>query len=176
MNLLKTSVGKPCLAALLAVSAGAASAAAPTGCTSLQSEGTNPSSFNIGLSTAVPYAADCYSFTESSSFTLAGLYSNFTNSSPGGFDLWSYATNAYLGGINPAIGNGVLGTAAGAFTAGQYAFVTFFNTATFSAPPNFSYTGLVNINSVSAVPEPETYAMLLAGLAIVGGVARRRKV
>jgi hypothetical protein len=28
---------------------------------------------------------------------------------------------------------------------------------------------------VSAVPEPETYAMLLAGLGLMGGVARRRK-
>ncbi len=29
--------------------------------------------------------------------------------------------------------------------------------------------------SLAAVPEPETYAMLLAGLALVGGVARRRQ-
>lgn len=29
--------------------------------------------------------------------------------------------------------------------------------------------------SVSAVPEPETYAMLLAGLALMGSIARRRK-
>ena len=28
---------------------------------------------------------------------------------------------------------------------------------------------------VSAVPEPETYAMMLAGLALVGGIARRRR-
>ncbi|MDP1672628.1 MAG: PEPxxWA-CTERM sorting domain-containing protein [Burkholderiales bacterium] len=28
---------------------------------------------------------------------------------------------------------------------------------------------------VSAIPEPETYAMLLAGLGLVGGIARRRK-
>jgi hypothetical protein len=28
---------------------------------------------------------------------------------------------------------------------------------------------------VSAVPEPETYAMLLAGLGLVGAIARRRK-
>ncbi|MDR0633758.1 MAG: FxDxF family PEP-CTERM protein [Azoarcus sp.] len=29
--------------------------------------------------------------------------------------------------------------------------------------------------NVTAVPEPESYAMLLAGLAIVGAVARRRR-
>lgn len=40
-------------------------------------------------------------------------------------------------------------------------------------------TGLqVNIlgSSVTAVPEPETYAMLLAGLGLMGTIARRRKV
>jgi hypothetical protein len=30
-------------------------------------------------------------------------------------------------------------------------------------------------SNVSAVPEPDTYAMLLGGLALVGAVARRRK-
>ncbi|MBV5336567.1 MAG: PEP-CTERM sorting domain-containing protein, partial [Deltaproteobacteria bacterium] len=29
---------------------------------------------------------------------------------------------------------------------------------------------------VAAVPEPETYAMLLAGLSLMGGIARRRKL
>lgn len=37
-----------------------------------------------------------------------------------------------------------------------------------------SYFILDNIQ-VTAVPEPETYAMLLAGLALMGGMARRRK-
>lgn len=36
-------------------------------------------------------------------------------------------------------------------------------------------TSLDNISLTSAVPEPETYAMLLAGLALVGLTARRRK-
>ena len=36
--------------------------------------------------------------------------------------------------------------------------------------------GLVTTFNVTAVPEPETYAMLIAGLALVGGIARRRKV
>ncbi|SHN36579.1 PEP-CTERM protein-sorting domain-containing protein [Duganella sacchari] len=36
-----------------------------------------------------------------------------------------------------------------------------------------SYSGTINITT--AVPEPETYAMLLGGLALVGAVVRRRK-
>ena len=36
--------------------------------------------------------------------------------------------------------------------------------------------GLTSVNfSISVVPEPETYAMLLAGLGLVGFVARRRR-
>ena len=35
--------------------------------------------------------------------------------------------------------------------------------------------GWGNINQVSAVPEPETYALLLAGLGVISSVARRRK-
>ncbi|MCL2590198.1 MAG: DVUA0089 family protein [Betaproteobacteria bacterium] len=34
---------------------------------------------------------------------------------------------------------------------------------------------VVHITGVSVVPEPETWAMLLAGLGIVGAIARRRK-
>ncbi|OQW85811.1 MAG: hypothetical protein BWK72_20440 [Rhodoferax ferrireducens] len=37
------------------------------------------------------------------------------------------------------------------------------------------YAQVDNINlSVTAVPEPETYAMFLAGLGLIGGIARRR--
>jgi len=37
-----------------------------------------------------------------------------------------------------------------------------------------SWTALSNVN-VAAVPEPETYAMLLAGLGLVGAISRRKK-
>ena len=30
--------------------------------------------------------------------------------------------------------------------------------------------------SLAAIPEPETYAMLLAGLGLLGFIARRRKI
>jgi hypothetical protein len=38
-----------------------------------------------------------------------------------------------------------------------------------------SYGGSLDNISVTAVPEPETFAMLLAGLGLMGAVARRRK-
>ena len=44
-----------------------------------------------------------------------------------------------------------------------------------SAFDSGSYSGNVTFNTVAAIPEPETYALLLAGLAGVGVVARRRK-
>ena len=45
-----------------------------------------------------------------------------------------------------------------------------------SNTPEFFYAFTVGLNGpVGAVPEPETYAMLLAGLGMMGFVARRRK-
>ncbi|MDR1854962.1 MAG: DVUA0089 family protein [Azoarcus sp.] len=37
------------------------------------------------------------------------------------------------------------------------------------------YTSGVNLTSINSVPEPETYVMFLAGLGIIGAVARRRR-
>jgi hypothetical protein len=39
------------------------------------------------------------------------------------------------------------------------------------ATPSFNY----NLNGVAPVPEPETFAMLLAGLGLIGAITRRRK-
>lgn len=43
-----------------------------------------------------------------------------------------------------------------------------------SAGPNWSLTGTPSV-SISPVPEPESYAMFLAGLGIIGSIALRRK-
>jgi hypothetical protein len=45
------------------------------------------------------------------------------------------------------------------------------------APKGTSYFGTVTVSAVpvSAVPEPGTYALMLAGLGVMGVVARRRK-
>jgi hypothetical protein len=58
------------------------------------------------------------------------------------------------------------------------------NTAKFrfvDLPSNVSFTSnsgkfLTGVPSVTPVPEPETYALMLAGLSLVGWMARRRKV
>ena len=39
-----------------------------------------------------------------------------------------------------------------------------------------SYSGGINVMPTSAVPEPESYALMLAGLSVVGLLARRRKI
>ena len=36
------------------------------------------------------------------------------------------------------------------------------------------YSGTITAQAVAAIPEPETYALLLAGLAVLGAVGRRR--
>jgi hypothetical protein len=58
------------------------------------------------------------------------------------------------------------------------------NVISFSNKGNTSLNGIVNsyaqtyigdYGSTAPVPEPETYAMMLGGLALLGVVARRRK-
>jgi hypothetical protein len=54
-----------------------------------------------------------------------------------------------------------------------FTFTGFTNLASVSWADNATYHQFDNIN-VAAVPEPETYAMFLAGLGLMGFVARRR--
>ena len=98
------------------------------------------------------------SFGTLSLLDIAGLEVNvWNNSHPYGstnFGSFAGGTGSYTFNL-PTAGNyhvDITGTATGAF-GGTYA------------------VGL----QVAAVPEPETYAMLLAGLGVMGAIARRRK-
>jgi hypothetical protein len=81
--------------------------------------------------------------------------------------------------ISPDLGslaflsNGLLNV--GAFSSGVGSF-GFSSYQSFS-PTDFSRThySITSISQVVAVPEPETYAMMLAGLGLLGVAARRRK-
>lgn len=63
----------------------------------------------------------------------------------------------YYGGVDPLIST--------------YAHAPFSNIGA----DNSSGIGAWTLKSVSAVPEPETYPMMLAGLGLMGAIARRRK-
>ncbi len=121
----------------------------------------------IDVQVASPTFHDVYNLkglgagTYDFSGTLSGSYVSFTSvtlngqawtvTPNGGF---SFASIEYSGsGPFQLIVDGVKLTAPKKFTSG--------------------YTG--TIFAVSAVPEPETYAMLLAGLGVMGAIARRRK-
>jgi hypothetical protein len=130
--------------------------------------------------------------TQSDSFdpSVSGTYTYTLT-----FDLSGYnaATAKFSGrlaadnSVQVKLNNSLIGSATG-FTdwtnfGASSGFVSGVNTLDFVvsnwAQNGGNPTGLrveFGMSSVTAVPEPETYAMLLGGLALVGAVARRRKL
>lgn len=81
-------------------------------------------------------------------------------------DLTTVLATGTFGNFGPRL---VIGGLTSLNAAGEY-FIHIAGTATGAA----TYNGTASL--VSPVPEPETYGMLLAGLGMIGFVARRRKI
>lgn len=115
---------------------------------SFNCNGASCASFLTGLSPSVPYDWEVSITTTGSSF-LTGVAINNT----------------------PYIASGKLFQAMGGTETGPFSLQIF--SATSGNPNTLNFGGSVTLTQ--AVPEPETYALMLAGLGAIGFMARRRR-
>lgn len=110
-------------------------------------------------------------------YTLSFAYAGRPDTANGA----TSSMNVYWGGqllnASPLIGqvnnSWSVFTLTGLHAAGASTALTFESLGPVSSPTYGSY--LDNVSVTAAVPEPETYAMMLLGMGIVGFVARRKK-
>lgn len=142
---------------------------------------------NIGVNFGVAF----YGFTTTSGFgetSQPNLAYNNTNPAIGdvavGFTGLSFTDGVFspstvsvysgLNGTGTLLGSTVISGNPYAFSADSVAFSGTAQSFTLSAEGGQGQAGLDNL-SIAAVPEPETYAMLLAGLGLMGFMVRRKK-
>lgn len=125
------------------------------------------------------------SFTDTYTFTLVGssfsINSSATTAAVGDQDL-DFTSLVLQTGAGVTIGTFVAEAGSNdvneayrlpimTLAAGSYQIVI----SGLNSPAAASYSANVAVAAVAAVPEPETYALLLAGLGAIGFVARRRR-
>lgn len=123
--------------------------------------------------------------TSWSNIFVSSLDSGGTASNETGTVYWSNTANADLSTLStkatfsysqiaPSVEGSIFGLLPGFDVSAKYVY---FRAGPANGTNNDYLVWGVNVNpiSVSSVPEPETYAMILAGLGLMGFVARRRK-
>lgn len=166
----------------LALCAGlAANASAVTGANIVSDIGTinAPATFSQIIQHGVGSFLDTWNFTIPSNTFATGSVSNLSIKLPGLnlYNIADLAVNLYSGTDNSLISNlnnspgstADLKIGSGTFTPGKYFF-----TVGGHADGNYGGQYVFAVSALPPVPEPETYAMLLAGLGLMGTIARRR--
>ena len=153
------------VATMMSVSAQAATYAATpvSGGTDYTFEASTTGSFTDYITFSLPYASD--------------LMASVDGNASGSFTLTSFDLGTYVGGVFTAIESGIVSNFSNGKFSGFFGLTTGDTLAGSLAlrlvgSGNGTYNGTI---SVSAVPEAETYVMLLAGVGLMGFVARRRK-
>lgn len=95
------------------------------------------------------------------------------NFGDGHINIYDPTTHAYLGQVQDASNHALAINGLWAISPGNDGSAGSSHMLYFTAGPNGETHGLLGV--LTPVPEPETYAMLLAGLGLVGAMARRRK-
>ncbi len=135
----------------------------------------------LGVSGGVALGEDRFRLARIFSFRCTYLDSSGCDSSQGNrsqnFTLDANARSGVTNFILTSVGGSLFGTPTGHF--GEFSAMI---DPIISIDPSFARAGEFTLSfspdaytAVAAVPEPETYALLLAGLAVVGTVARRRR-
>ena len=156
-------------------------AVAQTYDTGLVSTGPTTAQIWFGNYGPVGSFADTFTFSVGSSFNFS--FTDLANSnigSPGSYGITPLTASLLDGSMLPVVGIGsiasgpsllnttpVVGLAAGIYNIQVAGLAT----------PGGNYWGSATLTNLPAapVPEPETYAMMLAGLGLMGFVARRRR-
>lgn len=131
------------------------------------------SSFSMGFGVTLNYAAYSWNATVNAAGVAAGLTDGGITTNYTG----NYFSHATVSGPLTSLIDGDLGSVFGVMNWGS-GFVAFGGqtTTNFHYPNSDAQVLLANeLHYVAAVPEPETYAMLLAGLGLLGFMARCRK-